>query len=163
MAQRVACPPAPGPLEAFAARFDELFGTLAQRRGFRAYLQGLLSPRERTKTLTALAADAPSAPADLAEVVHLYALRDWVEHGYKQAKHELGWADFQVRSDRAIRRHWAMVCCAFSFCWRAWIAKPPAPADAAGAPAPDPAPGSGRESRPATSSGRSRRTPGSWT
>ncbi|HET8852259.1 MAG TPA: hypothetical protein VFN02_07010, partial [Ktedonobacteraceae bacterium] len=22
-----------------------------------------------------------------------------------------------VRSDKAIRRHWQLVCCAFSFCW----------------------------------------------
>src|SRR5918995_1360350 len=64
-------------------------------------------------------------PADLAEVVRLYGLRVWVEQGYKQVKHELGWADFQVRSDRAIRRHWQLVCCAFSFCWRAWFAEPP--------------------------------------
>src|SRR6266516_4097589 len=62
------------------------------------------------------------APADLAEVVRLYGLRNWVEQGYKQVKGELGWADFQVRSDRAIRRHWTLVCCAFSFCWRAWFA-----------------------------------------
>jgi hypothetical protein len=60
-------------------------------------------------------------------VVRLYGLRNWVEQGYKQVKHELGWADFQVRSDRAIRRHWQLVCCAFSFCWRAWFAEPPAP------------------------------------
>src|SRR5512132_1505903 len=64
-------------------------------------------------------ARAASAPADLAEVVRLYGLRNWVEQGYKQVKGELGWADFQVRSDRAIRRHWQLVCCAFSFCWRA--------------------------------------------
>src|SRR5215475_13580040 len=70
------------------------------------------------------------APADLAAVVRLYALRNWVEQGYKQAKHELGWADCQVRADRAIRRHWALVCCAFSFCWRAWFAAPPAGAAA---------------------------------
>jgi hypothetical protein len=63
------------------------------------------------------------APADLAEVVRLYGLRNWVEQGYKQVKHELGWADFQVRGDRAIRRHWQLVCCAFSFCWRAWFAE----------------------------------------
>ena len=68
---------------------------------------------------------AAFAPADLAEVVRLYGLRTWVEQGYKQVKGELGWADFQVRSDRAIRRHWTLVCCAFSFCWRAWYAKPP--------------------------------------
>lgn len=28
-----------------------------------------------------------------------------IEQGYKQVKDELGWADFQVRSDIAIRRH----------------------------------------------------------
>jgi hypothetical protein len=66
--------------------------------------------------------------ADLAEIVRLYGLRNWVEQGYKQVKGELGWADFQVRSDRAIRRHWALVACAFSFCWQAFLAEqPPAP------------------------------------
>jgi hypothetical protein len=73
------------------------------------------------------------APADLAEIVRLYSLRLWVEQGYKQVKHELGWADFQVRSDRAIRRHWTLVCCAFSFCWRAWFAEQAAAAVPAGA------------------------------
>src|SRR5438093_3996075 len=53
------CPPVPGPLEAFAVRFDDLFSSLAQRRGFRAYLQGLLLPRDRNKTLTALAGAEP--------------------------------------------------------------------------------------------------------
>jgi hypothetical protein len=69
------------------------------------------------------AADSPHPPADLAEVVRLYGLRNWVEQGYKQVKDELGWADFMVRSDRAIRRHWHLVCCAFSFCWQAWFAQ----------------------------------------
>jgi hypothetical protein len=63
---------------------------------------------------------------NLAEVVRLYGLRNWVEQGYKQVKGELGWADFQVRSDRAIRRHWALVCWAFSFCWQAVLAEQPA-------------------------------------
>jgi hypothetical protein len=40
---------------------------------------------------------------------------------------EIGWADFQVRSDPAIRRRWTLVCCAFSFCWQAWFAEHPAP------------------------------------
>jgi hypothetical protein len=67
---------------------------------------------------TTRAAQHPGLPAaDLAEVVRLYGLRQWVEQGYKQVKQELGWADFQVRADRAIRRHWALVCCAFAFCW----------------------------------------------
>jgi DDE superfamily endonuclease len=67
---------------------------------------------------TTRAAHHPTLPAaELAEVVRLYGLRQWVEQGYKQVKQELGWADFQVRADRAIRRHWALVCCAFAFCW----------------------------------------------
>src|SRR4051794_24353791 len=37
MTARRPCPPAPGPLEDYAAGFDDLFGTLAQRRGFREY------------------------------------------------------------------------------------------------------------------------------
>ena len=61
----------------------------------------------------------------LAETVAAYGLRNWVEQGYKQVKDELGWADFQVRSDRAIRRHWTLVCCAFSFCWQAFLAEHP--------------------------------------
>src|SRR6202035_2561803 len=55
MTRRLPCPAAPGPLEEYAARFDDLFGSLAQRRGFREYLAGLLAPRDRNKTLTALA------------------------------------------------------------------------------------------------------------
>lgn len=70
-------------------------------------------------------ADGPHPPADLAEVVRLYGLRPWVEQSYKQVKDELGWADFQVRSDRAIRRHQTLVNCAFSFCWDTWFTAPP--------------------------------------
>ncbi len=65
--------------------------------------------------------------ADLAEVVRLYGLRNWVEQSYKQVKQALGWAQYQVRSDRAIRRHWQLVCCAFSFCWWAAGADPTPP------------------------------------
>ena len=63
------------------------------------------------------AAESPLATATLQEVVRLYSLRMWVEQSYKHVKHTLGWSQYQVRSDRAIRRHWQLVCCAFSFCW----------------------------------------------
>ena len=53
------CPAAPGPLEGYAARFDDLFTRVEQRRGFREYLAGLLAPRDRNKTLTALAGAEP--------------------------------------------------------------------------------------------------------
>jgi len=59
MTKRLPCPPAPGPLEAYAVLFDDLFGTLAQRRGFRESLAGLLLPRDRNKTLTCLAGTEP--------------------------------------------------------------------------------------------------------
>lgn len=71
MSQRLVCPPAPGPLEAFAATFDPQFATLAQRRSFRAYLQGLLLPRERNKTLTALVGTEPVVGAQAAPVQRL--------------------------------------------------------------------------------------------
>jgi hypothetical protein len=60
------------------------------------------------------------APASVAEVVRLFGLRMWVEQSYKQVKHALGWSQYQVRSDLAIRRHWQLVCLAFSFCWWAY-------------------------------------------
>ena len=53
----------------------------------------------------------------MAEVVRLYALRNWIEQSYKQVKNALGWAHYQVRKDISIRRHWQMVCLAFTFCW----------------------------------------------
>jgi hypothetical protein len=74
------------------------------------------------------ATSGPHPPAGLAEIVRLYGLRPWIEQSYKQIKDELGWADFQVRSDTAIRHHQALVNCAFSFCWNQWFA-PPGPLD----------------------------------
>jgi SRSO17 transposase len=71
------------------------------------------------------AAGSPIPAADLTEIVRCYGLRIWVEQGYKQVKQELGWADFQVRADTAIRRHLTLVCAAFSFCWRDWLSDPP--------------------------------------
>ena len=84
-------------------------------------------------------------PADLAEVVRIYGIRHWIEQSYKQVKDELGWADFQVRSDIAIRRHQALVNCAFSFCWAAWSGHPAPPA----ATPPAPEPGDGERGSPA--------------
>jgi hypothetical protein len=83
--------------------------------------------------------EAPFAPADLAEIVRPYGLRNWVEQGYKQLKQELGWADFMLRADHAIRRHWHLVCCAFSFCWRAWFTTGPPTDDRPPPAAPEPA------------------------
>src|SRR5258705_7998080 len=71
MTGRRACPAAPGPLEGYAARFDDLFTHVAQRRGFREYLAGLLAPPERNKTLTALAGAEPVTGSKLPAVQRL--------------------------------------------------------------------------------------------
>ena len=71
MTTRRSCPPAPGPLEDYALRFDVLFSSLAQRRGLRDYLQGLLLPRDRNKTLTGLAGAEPITGAQHREVQRL--------------------------------------------------------------------------------------------
>ena len=96
--------------------------------------------------------DAALLPADLAEVVRLYGLRMWVEQSYKQTKYALGWSQYQVRSDQAMRRHWQLVCCAFSFCWWHDSHRPPpveAPPDATheAQPAADEAAGRGGNTR----------------
>jgi DDE superfamily endonuclease len=64
---------------------------------------------------------SPLRAAPLAEIVRLYGLRGWVEQSYKQLKQELGWADAMVRADVALRRHWLLVFCAFTFCWFHWL------------------------------------------
>ena len=71
MTRRLPCPAAPGPLEGYAARFDDLFGSLAQRCGFREYLAGLPAPRDRNKTLTALAGAEPVTGAQHRSVPRL--------------------------------------------------------------------------------------------
>src|SRR5687768_12389226 len=59
MSTRLPVSPAPGPLEADAQHFDALFAKRNQRDSFRRYLEGLLLPTERNKTLTALANTEP--------------------------------------------------------------------------------------------------------
>src|ERR1700712_1060937 len=96
MTKRVACPPAPGPLEAYACQFDELFGTLAQRRGFREYVQGLLLPRDRNKTLTALVGSEPVVGAQAAAVQRLqFFLSEsrWAAEAVNARRLELAFAE----------------------------------------------------------------------
>ena len=59
MTKRIAITPAPEPLEAYAKHFDDLFGKSNQREEFRCYLEGLLLPTERHKTLTGLVNTEP--------------------------------------------------------------------------------------------------------
>jgi hypothetical protein len=90
-------------------------------------------------------------PASLEEVIRLYGLRMWVEQSYKHVKHALGWSQYQVRSDTAIRRHWQLVWCAFSFCW--YHASHPSVSATAEAPEPSEPEASLHSSAPADGAG----------
>src|SRR5947199_331297 len=59
MSKRKETTVAPEPLEEYSERFDDLFEKWNQREGFRRYLEGLLLPTERNKTLTGLANTEP--------------------------------------------------------------------------------------------------------
>ena len=91
MTTRRPCPPAPGPLEDYAQQFDSLWSSLAQRRSLRGYLQGLLLPRDRNKTLTGLAGAEPITGAQHREVQRL----QWFLS-------ESAW-DHQVVNDRRVQ------------------------------------------------------------
>jgi SRSO17 transposase len=71
MTRRLPVAASPGPLEGYATCFDDLFRARAQREGFRRYLEGLLLPAERNKTLTALANTEPVAGAQRKEAQSL--------------------------------------------------------------------------------------------
>ncbi|MFF1449062.1 hypothetical protein ACFVYF_13045 [Streptomyces sp. NPDC058274] len=90
----------------------------------RDYVAALPTPRDRNKTLTALAQpvtepdgaaiphvaaverckNCPLPPADMAGIVSAYRLGGRTERDYEPVKHELGRADFWVRSCQAIQR-----------------------------------------------------------
>lgn len=59
MSHRQPVSPAAEPLEAYMQRFDPRFTRRNQRDAVRRYLEGLLLPAERNKTLTALANTEP--------------------------------------------------------------------------------------------------------
>lgn len=71
MTQRVPATPAPGPLEEYLHHFDDLFAKLNQREAVRRYLEGLLLPMERNKTLTGLANTEPIVGAQHASAQKL--------------------------------------------------------------------------------------------
>ena len=75
-----------------------------------------LDPRQlKPESTWYLATSLPLAEVSAEQVYEIYRLRDWIEHFYKPVKHELGWADYQMRPERAIVRHWHLVVLAYTF------------------------------------------------
>src|SRR5918911_3683905 len=100
MTARRPCSVAPAPLEAYAREFDDLFGVLAQREGFRAYLQGLLLPRDRNKTLTGLVGTEPVVGAQAAPAQALqYFLSEarWDAEALDARRLDILWAQNELR------------------------------------------------------------------
>ncbi len=84
MTKRIEVAPAPVPLEAYAKHYDPLFGKSNQREGFRRYLEGLLLPTERHKTLTGLVNTEPVVGAQLSRAQRLQwflSESTWSERG----------------------------------------------------------------------------------
>lgn len=65
MTKRRAIPKAPAPLEEYCEHFDLIFSRSNQRACFQQYLEGLLLPGERNKTLTGLVNTEPLVGAQL--------------------------------------------------------------------------------------------------
>ena len=83
MTKRIEIAPSPEPLEAYAKQFDAFFEKSNQREGFRRYVEGLLLPTERHKTLTGLVNTEPLVGAQLPraqKVQWFLSESDWEEH-----------------------------------------------------------------------------------
>jgi SRSO17 transposase len=93
----------------------ELGPTYGPERGIRLIAATLDPTKLKPESTWYLATSLPLSEASPEQVYELYRLRDWIEHYYKPAKHELGWADYQMRLEQAIVRHWQLVMLAFTF------------------------------------------------
>src|SRR5215469_14689703 len=92
MTKRIEITPSPEPLEAYAKHFDALFEKSNQREGFRRYVEGLLLPSERHKTLTGLVNTEPLVGAQLPRAQKL----QWFLS-------ESDWDERQVQAERLTR------------------------------------------------------------
>src|SRR5712691_3564379 len=91
MTKRIEVARAPVPLEEYITHFDPVFGKSNQREGFRRYLEGLLLPSERHKTLTGLVKSEPVVGAHLARAQKL----QWFLS-------ESTWEEREVQAERLI-------------------------------------------------------------
>src|SRR5213078_4318433 len=92
MTKRLEVAPAPAPLEEYAQHFDGFFGKSNQREGFRRYVEGLLLPSERHKTLTGLSNTEPVVGAQLPRAQTLQwflSESDWDERKVQESRLKL--------------------------------------------------------------------------
>lgn len=104
----------------YARRFTD--GTSEQRfvreilfggRGALRYYQLTTDPKTQPKETTCyLLTNLPGRIQH--SVGNLFGLRTWIEYGFKQAKDELGWADYRLTDAASIERWWEVVMCAYT-------------------------------------------------
>ncbi len=92
----------------------ELGTAYGPTRGVRLVAATLNPAQLKPESTWYLATSLPLSQVSAGQVYALYRLRDWIEHFYKPVKHELGWADYQVRAEQAIVRHWQLVLLAYT-------------------------------------------------
>ncbi len=93
----------------------ELGTAYGPTKGIRLVAATLDPRRLKPESTWYLASSLPLREVSAEQVYEIYRLRDWIEHYYKPVKHELGWADYQMRPERAIVRHWQLVMLAYTF------------------------------------------------
>lgn len=89
MTKRIAVAKAPATLEEYVKSFDPLLGKSNQRESFRQYLEGLLLPSERHKTLTGLVNTEPIVGAQLPRAQKLQwflSESDWDEQAVQEQR-----------------------------------------------------------------------------
>src|SRR5262249_47457293 len=73
-----------------------------------------LKPESTWYVATSLPLAAVSAEqVDAISRLEISRLRDWIAHYYKPVTHELGWAEYRMRPEQAIVRHWQLVMLAY--------------------------------------------------
>ena len=102
------------PLVRYVAEL-ELGPSYGPTRGVRLIAATLDPATLKPESTWYLATSLPLSEASAEQVYAWYRLREWIEHFYKPAKHELGWADYQMRPERAMVRHWQLVLLAYTF------------------------------------------------
>ena len=89
-------------------RCEFVFGKRTRTRYFVVTTDPVHLPPETTWRLMT------NLPGNIEQTVgNTFGLRTWIEYGFKQAKDELGWADYRLTDAHSIERWWELVMCAY--------------------------------------------------
>jgi SRSO17 transposase len=88
---------------------ETVYGTRRSVRSFQLTSDPMTLPPETTWDLMT------NLPGTIEQTVgNTFGLRTWIEYGFKQAKDDLGWADYRVTDAASIERWWELVMSAYT-------------------------------------------------